>query len=142
MTNTKSDEKSKRRFPTKYEYVNTLAITNPEAGFVYRWCREDFAKAGKSAPEIRGWIPVNHNLGDTESVVGSDSGMSSDGLVRKGNLILCKSTEEWKQDRMSKLERANSSRVPDIKRKAIKELEKLRFEVVGALDETKSKLIK
>ena len=136
------ESQATRRFPTKYETVDSLEVTNKQPGFVYRWCREDFGRTGKLSPSARGWIPVNHNLGDREMVAGVDVLTETDGLIRKGKLILCKSTDAWKADREAKFERINASKAPGIKQRAVQELERLRFGVLGNTDEKKSKLIK
>lgn len=141
MSNQKSDDNAKKRFPTKYHDVQTLDILNAVPGFVYRWCSETFSKSGAPAPDMRGWVPVNHNLGDPESISGFKFGADTDGLVRKGHLILCKATKEWKQDRDEALEKINASKVGVIKQKTIRDLEKLRVSVIDSLDEKKSKLI-
>ena len=129
-----------RKFPTRYQDVTSTEVMNQVPGFVYRLVVEDFNKAGHPAPEYRGWIPVNHNLGDKETLAGSQS--SSDGLVRLKTLLLCKATQEWKDDRSAKLEKYNSSRELSIKQKAIRELEAMRLTAIGGLDTKKSKMVK
>lgn len=139
--NQKEAVKAERKFPTKFTQTDTLEVQNPQPGFVYRWCRADFAKTGKPAPELRGWIPVNHNLGDTEFVSGK-AHVNHEGLVVMRDLILCKSTMEWKADRDAIHERQNALKAPAIQQKATDDLERMKFSVVGGLDVKKSKLIK